>query len=71
MVDADRFLFETEFIGAGLGLLDPLDLNYMPDKSGRRLRTGLTLSSSEARCRSVDSAIHGETSCTPIGSLDK
>ena len=50
MVGADRFLFETEFIGAGLGLLDPLDLNYMPDKSEWRLRTGLTLSSSEARC---------------------
>jgi hypothetical protein len=31
------------------------------------LRTGLTLSSSEAKCRTVDSASHAETTCIAMG----
>ena len=35
--------------------------------SGWRSRTGLAVSSSEARCRTVDSANQLDTNCTPIG----
>lgn len=37
-------------------------------RSGWRSRTGLTASSREARCRTVDSANHGATTCTATGS---